>query len=182
MRAVNTTKALALLLLGLFLLLPLGGAAWFVWQKNKIAHAKLDEVEPRYARMLGLTANAAELTQSITQANALLARHVYPATQDVTQVGNSAQQRSRDFFTTAGMDVVSSQVLPVKPSQGFEKVALAMRVEGSLMALQTGFATMAASQPTVWVDGYTVQTVGNVNAMQPVRLTVALNLYVLRAK
>lgn len=182
MRAFSAAKVLAVILLGLFLLAPLAAGAWFVWQKNKIAHAKLDEIEPRYARMLGLSANANDLAKSVEQGNALLARHVYAATQDVTQVGNAAQQRSRDIFTTAGMDVVSSQILPVKASHGFEKIALAMRVEGSLMALQTGLATLVASQPTVWVEGYTVQTVGNVNANQPVRLTVALNLYVLKAK
>jgi general secretion pathway protein M len=182
MRIPSAAQLVAFSLLVLAISIPLGGVAWFVAQKQRIAQAKLEEVEPRYARMLGLKANATELTTAIDGATGLIAKHVYPATQDASQVGNTAQQRLRELFTTAGMDVVSSQILPVKAVMGFEKVAVAVRVEGSLMSFQTGMATLSASAPTVWVDGYTVQTIGNVNLTQPLRLTVALNLYVLRAK
>ena len=184
MKSFSRINLLALLLLAFAVLLPLAAVTWFVVQKHNGAQSKLDEIEPKYARLLGLQASAAQLDASIDQAIALFALHAYPATQDASQVGNAAQQRLREMFSGAGMEVVSSQILPSKPAPGqpFEKIALSLRVEGQLVGFQSSMVALATLKPTVWVEGYTAQTMGNVTMNVPPRLTVLLNLYVVRAK
>ncbi len=183
MKMPSPINALAVALLLAAVALPVSWAGWFVYQKHLSAQSKLDEVEPRYARLLGLKANAQELDKSIEGATALINLHAYPASQDATQVGNDAQQRLRAVFTAAGMDVVSSQILPVKTSAApFEKIALSVRVEGQLVGFQAAMAALSLSHPTVWVEGYVAQIMGNVTATAPQRLSIALTLYVMRGK
>ena len=110
-RSLNPyTLLITLLMAGALALLA--GVGIFTYQKHQWAQSRLDELEPRYARLKGLMASTAEIEQVKSQAQATIARYVYPAEQDASQVGNAAQQRVRDLFTAAGLQIVSSQVLP----------------------------------------------------------------------
>lgn len=173
----GVTSALAgLVVLGI---LALGG--FFVWQKHDQVLGRLVDLEPRYARMLGLKSSKAELDRAAAEAQALLAKLAYPANQDATQVGNDAQQRLRTLFVAAGLEVVSSQILPTKTEKQIDKVPLMLRLEGQLTGLQSALVVLATQTPTVYVDGLNIQTVGFVKAETPQRLAVQMNLYVLRA-
>ena len=172
------TLLITLLMAGALALLA--GVGIFTYQKHQWAQSRLDELEPRYARLKGLMASTAEIEQVKSQAQATIARYVYPAEQDASQVGNAAQQRVRDLFTAAGLQIVSSQVLPAKTDKGFDLIPLSVRAEGELMALQGGLVALDGQNPAILIKGVSVQTIGSVRSDVPQRLAVQFDLFVLR--
>jgi general secretion pathway protein M len=158
----------------------IGSVAWMTVQKYRVDESRLAEVEPRFARFLGIKAAVSDLDKSIEEVQVLIDKNVYPSSQEVSQVGNAAQQRVRETFTAAGLEVVSSQILPAKPVKAFERIAISVRVEGSLLGFQSAMAALSAVTPTVWVEGFSIQVMGTPTAAAPQRLNIALNLYVLR--
>ena len=122
------------------LLLPLALLGGYVMQKHQWAEQRMAELEPRYARLLGLEAQKADIDAALLQTLALLSQYVYPAAQDAAQTGNAAQQRVRDIFSSAGLQILSSQVLPAKKEKGFDRIPLSVRAEGDMLAVQSALA------------------------------------------
>lgn len=170
--------AVGLILIGAVIL----GLAGVVWQKHTWAQRQLAEVEPRYARLVGLDANRAQLDQALALAQASVARHVYGTGQDASRTGNDAQQRARDVFAKAGLDVVSTQVLPAKQEERFDRIPIVVRVEGELVALHSAMTVLPTLSPSMFVEGMSIQTTGAVKPEVPQRLSVQFNLFVLRQR
>src|SRR6218665_673601 len=164
-----------LLLLVAAVALPLAAGGAYVLQKHQWAQERLDQLAPRYARLLGLQGSADQLRAANAQAHALLAQYVYAANLDASQVGNNAQQRIRDIFSAAGLQIVSSQVLPPKEQGNVDQIPLAVRTEGELMALQSALAVMSSQNPAISIAGLNVQTLGAVNAGHPQKAAEALD-------
>ncbi len=173
----ETTAVLVLLAL---LVLPLMAVGIYTYQKHQWAQSRLSEVEPRYARLLGLETNRDALAQAHTQGQALIAQYVYPQEQDTNQTGNDVQQRIRSILVAAGLDIASSQVLPAKEEKGFERIPLSVRAEGEMVALQGALAGLAAEKPAILIDSVVVQGYGAPNKNGVQRLSVQLSLVVLR--
>ena len=166
----------------LVLLVPVLALGFFIAGKHQWAQERLAEIEPRHARLLGLEASRAELDQAQAQSRDLLAQYAYPSAQDATQVGNDAQRRLREIFTSAGLEIVSSQVLPPKQEKNLDRVALTLRLEGQLVPLQSALVVLSGQSPALLVDGFSVQTIGAVLADKPQRLAITFNVYVLRVR
>jgi general secretion pathway protein M len=152
------------------------------WSAHDTARQQLQDLEPRYARMLGLGSEKGNLQAAYDQAGKAIARHAYPASRDVSQAGNDAQQRVREVFSKAGLDVISIQVLAAKSAGGFDRVPLALRVEGEMTALQAALATLPAAPPTLFVEGFSMQSANALKPEAPVRVVAQLSLFVLRAQ
>ena len=182
MKLAIDRRAVGAGLLGLLLLLPLLGAGAYLWSKHQWAGNRLAEIEPRYARLLGLEASTAELAQAQGAATAYLARYAYPSTLDAAQVGAEAQQRVRNIATVAGLTITSSQVLPAKTEGGFDRIPLVVRLEGELGALQAVLAVLASEKPVIHFEGMSVQTIGAVRSEVPQKLNLQFNLFVLRRR
>ncbi len=150
--------------------------------KHDWATDRLQEIDQRHARLVGLEASRAELDRAESAARSSLAAGVYPASQDVSQAGNDAQRRVRDTFTKAGLQVVSSQVLAPKIDRAFDRIPMSVRLEGDLVALQGALMEIPLLSPQVLIDGITLQTLGAVKADAPQRLAIQLSLSVLRAR
>lgn len=184
--------AIFLLMLGV-LMLPFVGAGIYFYQKHQWAENRLQELEPRHARLLGLEANRDNLAQARERAKVLLAQYVHPSDQDANQTGNAAQQRIRSILTSAGMNVASSQVLEPKDSKDsknskeakdekiFERIPLSVRAEGEMIALQTALAGLAEQTPAILIDTLLVQGQGApVRGVQ--RLAVQFGFVLLRER
>lgn len=181
MKAVQRERA-ATAILVLLLLLPVAAAGFFLWDKHRWAGRHLAELEPRYARLLGLEASRPELVQAQRTAEAHIARLAWPSTQEPSQVGAEAQQRVRNVATVSGLSVVSSQVMPVKVEGSFDRIPLQVKLEGEAGALQAVLAVLATERPLIHIEGMTVQTIGAVRAETPARLGIQFNLFVLRKR
>ncbi len=166
----------------LALLLPLALAASWVVNKHRWAEERLAELEPRHARLLGLQRAAPQLRQAADAAAARLAQFAYPAGQDATHVGNTAQQHARRVFEDAGLTVVSSQVLAPSVEKGYDRLAISFRLEGALPAVQAALRALSAEKPALSVESFTLQTLGGVKSDVAQRLTCQLTVSVLRVR
>lgn len=182
MKRLLARHNLVLVLILLALLLPLALVGGYLFSKYQWAENAVAELGPRYARLLGLEASQPELKQALAQSAALLSRQVYPASQDVSQAGNDAQQRIRNIATRAGLSIMSSQVLPPKAEKQFDRVPLTVRLEGELPALQAALVVLAGESPAINFETLSVQTIGAVKPEVPQRLNIQFNLFILRAK
>jgi general secretion pathway protein M len=153
--------------------------SYFVWMQNKLAEERLAEIEPRHARLLGLQAAQSALNSAQDSVQAIRQQLAYPASQDATQAGNAAQQRIRDIFARAGLQVLSSQVLSPKDDKGFDRISLTMQTEGDALALNSALALLSGLSPTIIVAEMEVQP-QLIQSSAPPRLSVQFTLTVMR--
>jgi general secretion pathway protein M len=179
--AVSTMnrKAIAWALAAVVLI---GGTAAYVISKHLWASERLAELEPRYARLIGIESSAPALDAALAQRRSLLARHAYLSSQDVAKAGSDAQQRAREIFAKAGLEVSSTQVLPAKTVDGFDRIPVVLRLEGDLSALQSALVVLPSSAPTLFVEVFNVQSTGLPKADAAPRLPIQVNLFVLRVR
>ncbi len=181
--AVRRMALVALLLA--VALLPIIGGAVYVRGKHAWGNERLAQIEPRYARLLGLESQRAELEAARQRATELRAQYVYSSASDGTQTGNQAQQKVRDLFSSAGLQVITSQVLPAKEEKGFDRIQLVLRAEGEILGLQSALAVLGAQQPIIVINELDVQVMGglaNINPKMPPRLSAQFTLSVLRER
>lgn len=182
---LQTKDQLIFLALLMCLLAPIAwGATWLV-QKHQWAQGRLAEIEPRYARLLGVQAQEQDIQQARQSAQAAVAQYLYPATQDATQAGNLAQQRIRDVLSAAGLQIISSQVLAAKTDKAFDQIPLTIRAEGDFLALQSALAVLSSQTPLVLISEMDVQVQGGLINISPTlapRLSVQFNLSVLKER
>ena len=169
------------------IMLPLLLLGTYVVQKYQRAQADLAAMEPRYARLIGLDRQQALIAQVHKRAAAVRATYVYPVAQDAVQAGNAAQQKVRDLLTKAGLTIVSSQVLPAKEEKGFDRIPLAVRAEGELLAVNTALSVLSEQLPVIFISNVEMSSQtplsvgGNVPKAAPM-LTLLLRLTVLRER
>lgn len=166
-------------------LLPLVAGGWYVLERHQVAQNQLTQLEPRYARLLGLEAQQADIDVQLARATEARAKYVYPATQDANQTGNVAQQKIREIFAAAGLQIISTQVLPAKEEKGYDRIPMVVRTDGELLALQSVLAVLSSQLPIVVIDSLDIQTqasfVGGDPKAAP-RLAVTFGLVVLRER
>ncbi|MDH4416558.1 general secretion pathway protein GspM [Acidovorax sp. HMWF029] len=149
------------------LLAPVVAGGIYVFQKHQWAQARLAELEPRYARLLGLDEQRSDISAALAQAKDARARYVYPATQETTVAGNAAQQRVREILSAAGLQISSSQVLPPKAVKGYERIPIAVRAEGEWLAVQSALAVFSTQLPLIVIDEFEVQVLGGLGNTPP---------------
>jgi len=154
----------------------------YVATKHQWAQAALAQAEPRYARVAGLETSALELERALVNSRAALARQTYPSAQEVAVAGSDAQQRARELFTKAGLQVSSTQILAAKTVDGFDRIAIVLRLEGDYPALQAALAALPAQAPSLFLEGFNVQTIGIPRPEVLSRLNIQVNLFVLRVR
>ncbi len=185
MKRMPSRERLMLAATLLLALVPLVLIGWYVAQRHMDAQERLDALEPRHARLLGLEAQKAEIAAALQKAGEARTQYIYPAGQDASLTGNAAQQKVRDIFGAAGLQVSSSQVLPAKEDKGFDRIPLNVRAEGDLLAVQSALAVLNSQLPLVLIDDLEIQVnagFGNVDPKNAPRLSVAFGLSVLRER
>lgn len=185
MNAAATRRALLVALTLAVALLPLAAGAWYVLRKHAWAQEQLAQLAPRYARLAGMEQQRGPLQAASQQATHVYGQYVYPVVQDETQTGNQVQQKVRDIFSAAGLQVISSQVLPAKEDHGFDRIALSLRAEGELLAVQSALAVLGNQQPVIFLEDLNIQVQGalaNLNPKFAPRLLVQFSLSVLRER
>lgn len=166
----------------LVLLLPLFAGVAYIYQKHHWATARLAELEPRYARLLGIEHAKTELDKANSAANAILSTYLYPMETELNQAGNEMQQRVRDILSSGGLRVGSSQVFPPKTDAlGFDRIQLTIKAEGDLLALQAALLGLQDIRPVVFVDSLTVNVMGTPRAEMPQNLSIQIELSAWRA-
>lgn len=177
----RTLENLALVCLLLVFAAVAGGIALYVQSVHTADEEQLETIEPRFARLAGLATDKGQLAAAVAATKVAVSRHIYPASREASQAGNDAQQRARDVFSRAGLEVLSSQVLPAKSGKQFDRIPITVRLEGDFLVFQAALAAMPSLTPTLFVDGFNIQTVASAKPDVP-RLVVQIELFVLRAR
>ena len=160
----NRKELLILVATALLVLLPLIGLGSYVASKHMWAQARLSELEPRFARLRGLDLQREEIDESLERA---------------------LQQKVRSLLTTAGLTVVSSQVLPAKEEKGFDRIPLSVRAEGDLLAVDSALAVLNEQLPVMLLTDVEVRNQGSLQVMNEKvapRLSLQMTLSVLRER
>ena len=172
MSQLSTSRVMWLQILTvLLLLLPLAAVAYFVGTHHVSVLKHLEGLEPRYARLLGLSERQVDFKNLGEQAGEQLKRLAYPASQDATQAGNDAQQRIRALFADSKLEISSIQVLPSKEAGPFDRIPIDLRVEGDLTGIQNALSLLTAQSPVVIIEDVTLQTIGAVKPASTQRLS-----------
>jgi general secretion pathway protein M len=160
------------------LLIAVGLLGRYVVQKHQWGLETLEQIEPRYARLLGLRDTGGKLEETLKQSRAALSQLGYPAERDAAQVGNDLQQVARRALQAAGLSVASSQVLAPRSESGFERIAVSVQAEGALSGVQIALAALQSETPQIVFDSVAIQATGrSADDGTPVvscRLTVAV--------
>lgn len=135
-------------------------AGQYVYRKHQWAEEVLEQVEPRYARLLGLRDSDAALTQAINDARAAMARLGHASARDAAQIGNELQQVLRRAMQSAGLTVSNSQVMPARTEARLERIPVVVQGEGSVAALQLYLAALQGESPMIATENIAVQATG----------------------
>ncbi|TYC60129.1 hypothetical protein ETQ85_06365 [Zoogloea oleivorans] len=163
-------------------LASLAAAAWYGWERYLQAEVALQNIEPRYARLLGLQMADAPLKKAVIDAYAGLRRWSYPSDQDVGKAGNDVQQRARQAAELGGMTIVSSQVLSVRVENGLEQIPVSLTLEGALQSLQATLAAMTGGAPALFVDSLSVRAIDKGDVKLPQQVSVTMVVVSLRVQ
>lgn len=167
MTSYKNREIAALTVLALLLMVPVVAGGLYVLHLHQSAQSKLSDMEPRYARLLGLDEQRGEITAALAQAKDAQVRYVYPDTQDATMAGNAAQQRIREILSNSGLQISSSQVLLPKPVKGYERIPISVRAEGEWLAVQSALAVFSTQLPVILIDEFEVQVLGGLGNTPP---------------
>ena len=185
MKTLVLRRSALLACIAMVMLVPVAMGGWYVMGKHVRAQEMLAQLEPRHARLLGLESQRADLETVRQRAAALREQYVYPATGDEAQTGNQVQQKVRDTLTSAGLQVISSQVLPAKEEKGFDRIRMVVNTEGEILGVQSALAVLSSQQPVIIIDELNVNVVGalaNNSPKLPSRLSAHFSLSVLRER
>lgn len=132
----------------------------YVVGKHVWATERLEEIEPRYARLMGLRDAGPELDAGLKRARAALRRLGYTADHDAAQIGNDLQQVARRALQAAGLSVTSSQVLAPRADAGVERIGVSLQAEGALSGVQVALAALQTEAPRMALDTIVLQSTG----------------------
>ena len=164
------------------LMLPFGLAGVYVWHKHSWAQSKLEEIEPRYARLMGVKDLLPTFEKSTEQSGGIIAQNVYPASFDTSKAGNDAQQRIRSLFEASQLAIVSVQVLEPKEEEGFDRIRVALQAEGVLSNFQEAMLRLKGQNPTLIMEGFSFQSTGQIRPASVQNLVATFDFSVLRSK
>jgi general secretion pathway protein M len=152
--------------------------ARYVVEKHLWGKETLEQIEPRYARLLGLRDISAKLDEALKGSRTALSRLGHPAGRDAAQVGNDLQQVARRALQAAGLSITSSQVLSPRAESGFERVSVSLQADGSLSGVQIALAALQTETPRILFESVSLQSTGRTaddgTPIVSCRLTVAV--------
>lgn len=138
------------------LLLYAIGSLWFMRSGYS---AEIDRIDSRTARMLGLIEAEQELNAAANQLRGHLQDMAYGETTDTATVSAAMQQLVRDVMSTAGLSVSSSQILPARQIEGFERLGLDISVVGNITGIEEALANLGLLNPLVLIESTSVKPV-----------------------
>lgn len=164
------------------LLAPLVFLGLYVVQKHNEAQKKIEQIEPRYARLVGLISRRADLVTFTAEADQAMSRLSFTSDKDVAQTGNEAQQRIRTLFVDSKLDIGSIQVMPVKEGTHFDRIPISLRVEGDINGIQNALNLLATQSPVIGVESWGMQTIGAVKPASSQRLGAQFTFFIARGR
>ncbi|OBS31923.1 hypothetical protein A9O67_11440 [Tepidimonas fonticaldi] len=164
------------------LVVPAALLGVYVYDKHRQVTAALQDLAPRYARLLGLQQQAAPLADLAQAAQAALEQRLYVAATDPGAVANEALQRARTALEEAGLSIEASQAAPAQDDGPLQRIGLNFTAEGDMAAIVAGLQKLQSSRPAIRVLKIAIRPAGLTPPSSNPRLKLQLNLAVWRQK
>ncbi len=127
--------------------------------------AQIAQIEPRYARLLGLSTAGTQVQELLKTQQQQAAEVLYSTAEGIDRVGAGIQQKLRDTTSAAGLNITGSQVLPprTEEKQPFKIIEVNLSVAGNLTQLRAALQAVEAIRPRVSVTSLQIfpQRAGN---------------------
>jgi len=147
---VSTTATLLLIIIG---------SAWLGAERMSLYNDTLDNLTPRYARLLGIQAEGSRLGTAAHSASTQLARLSYPASTPSDRAGADIQQKIRAIADAAGLRITSSQLGTVETAELFDAISLNIRIEGTLHDLEALVRGVQSLEPNVHLRSLSISAI-----------------------
>ena len=136
-----------LLLAVIFVYAMLSLASWFFYYDERV-----NELEPRIARLQGYALSVEELRESAESVQLTLAEVAFTSSGDAAATGTEVQQIARRYMEAAGFNVTGSQLLVPLTHDGFDEIRVGLDVSGPMEALDQVLVDLSASRPALLVS------------------------------
>jgi len=134
------------------LLLPVLYLFTHLWMLRAEYAREIDAIQPRAARLLGITESRAALESAHANAVSLLRDLAYPAGNSGAATAAAMQQNLREVMASAGLTISGSKILPVNKTGEFDRIGLEINAEGNIESLDTALAALEAERPLVFIE------------------------------
>ena len=165
----------------LLLVVVLTGAV-YVWRKHQWAAQTLADIQPRYARLLGLQNSAPALAAMQRQLDDNLAQYAYGPGQSAEQIGPLILQRVRELATGQDLSLTSSQVLATREEESFDRIGVDVSIGGAWSSVVAFAHALSTQRPALYAESVQIEgqrgTFGGATHMVNVRMS----LFALRAR
>lgn len=136
----------------------------------------LQDIEARYARLLGLREAAPRLRQTLAQTVEVLDRYAYPVETGADRIGADLQQRVRRIAEATSVAVAGSQILPPRTVGGVEVIVMAATLDAEVGSLRDFLLALSADKPSIQVESLNVTAARQRGATAGGKLRVQMNL------
>lgn len=117
----------------------------------------IQSIQPRTARLLGISASYEQLQVASTQARRSLLELAYPAAKDTPMTAAAMQKSVRELMVGAGLSVSGSQILPARQTDGFDRLSLDITAQGNIDALDEALSRLELMRPLVLVESVSIK-------------------------
>lgn len=121
-----------------------------LWSWYADGTRRLEDMEPRIARLHGLVYSEEALRDSGSEVAGSLTALAYPVA-EAAATGARVQQELRRHLEGAGLSVSGSQVLPAVPMQGLEEIRVTLTASGSSEAFDQALLALQEARPLLLV-------------------------------
>jgi len=152
-------QLLALAILGLVTAILVMITVFPLWIANQHYLSIIDSLDDRLIMLQKAAATGSELQSQHEQLKRLLAsnRHYLKSTSEALAAANLQGIINR-IAGGKGMEVLSTQILPARVETEFTRVAIKVRIRGTLGNLVKAFHALETSQPYLFLDNITIRT------------------------
>lgn len=182
-RLLRRPEVLWLLAAAAVLVLALAWAGSVAAGAYQRAAADIATITPRYARLAGMLQNSSAFTQDEAALGTNLEQFIYPAATDPGQIATAALQRVRELATRHDLSVTSSQTATPREQDGFTRIGLTLRVEGTWPDTVALLGDLTQERPLLYYSTLQIngRGAGNQPGVAPLILS-QLDLYALQER
>lgn len=161
--------AIVLLLVGVSLLL--GATALPLWHVNTSQQANIDQLNDRLQRYRAVVARDASLRPQFERLKrAQLSDGHYLKADTVAVAGAELQRMVKDIAGANQAQMLSTQILPAGSEQGFIRVAIKVRLRGTLPAILHSFYDIETNEVFLFLDNVSLRDSAGGRRLAPVAI------------
>ena len=127
-----------------------------LWMLGLSDQGKIDSLEPRIARLIGVKQAEAQLLASAQEVESRIHNLVYPSTDNPDTVSAALQKNVRGIMSGAGLVVADSRIESTRREGAFDLIGLTVSVSGSIGALDAALLEVVSYIPLLLVTDINV--------------------------